>query len=75
MQIIFVAFLKIGRFTTIKIYKCSNKKFGIKNTEKYYQQIENECEGFYFTKVTITDLFLYCLEYKKNYETVFQIKL
>ena len=37
MQIIFVGFLKIDRFTTTKIYKCSNKKFGIKNTEKYYQ--------------------------------------
>ena len=37
MQIIFVGFLKIGRFTTTKIYKCSNKKFGIKNTGKYYQ--------------------------------------
>ena len=68
MQILFVGFLKISRFTTAEISSPKNK-FGMKTTEEYYKHIQNECEDFVLCNgdVTTVNKILKNLDVAKGY--------
>ena len=56
MQILLVGFSHNFVDSLLQKLPHPKNKFGVKTTEKYYNQIRNECEGFVLHNVNVTTI-------------------